>query len=344
MTTTHGGPPRRPSITDVARRAGVSVGTVSNVLNRPDNVAPATRDRVRSAIADLGFVRNASARQLRAGVIRTVGAVVLDIANPFYTEVVRGIEDRISTDDYTLLLSASDEDPAREARYLHLQEEHGVHGIIISPTQASMAPVLAMHERGVRIVLLDVPHEPVPVSTVGVDDARGATLAIDHLLELGHRRIGLINGPDTIRPCVARRTGVHAALSAAGLDPHEVLTEVTVGALTMDAGAVGMSRVLAVPPERRPTATFCVNDLMAVGALGALRRARVPVPSAMAVVGYDDIPIASLVTVPLTTVHQPTHTLGWTAADLLLRVGDGADPQRVVFQPELVVRESTVGG
>lgn len=347
MTTTQGGPPRRPSITDVARRAGVSVGTVSNVLNRPDNVAPATRDRVRSAIADLGFVRNASARQLRAGVIRTVGAVVLDIANPFYTEVVRGIEDRISADDYTLLLSASDEDTTREARYLSLQEEHGVHGIIISPTQASMAPVLAMHERGVRFVLLDVPPEPVPMSTVGVDDARGAALAIDHLLELGHRRIALLNGPDTIRPCVARRAGVHAALEAAGLDPQAVLTEVTVGALTIDAGGVGMSRILALPPDRRPTATFCANDLTAVGALGALRRARVPVPSGMAVVGYDDIPIASLVTVPLTTVHQPTHTLGWTAADLLLRVGtngSGADPQRVVFQPELVVRESTVGG
>lgn len=346
MTSSGHGTARRPSITDVARRAGVSVGTVSNVLNRPDQVAPSTRGRVQATIEELGFVRNASARQLRVGATQTVGVIVLDMANPFFTEIARGIEDRISPDQYTLLLSSSDDDPVREARYLRLHEEHGVHGLIVSPAHTSLDAVLAMRERGVRIVLLDVPRRPVPISCVGVDDVRGARLAVEHLLGLGHRRIGFVNGPDTISQCAARREGAVAALTAAGLDPQEALVEVTVPALDLDAGATGMGRLLALPPARRPSATLCANDLAAVGALRTLRRAGVAVPEEMAVVGYDDIPVASMLAVPLTTVRQPTHTLGWTAADLLLReaAGGGTAPERVVFQPELVVRESTGGG
>lgn len=346
MATQQNGRARRPSITDVAKRAGVSVGTVSNVLNRPDQVTPATRERVQAAIEEMSFVRNASARQLRAGTIRTVGAVVLDIANPFFTEVARGIEDRLAPDEYTLMLSSSDEDPEREARYLRLFEEHGVQGVLVTPSQGSLDVILAMRDRGVGVVLLDATSEVEDVSSVGVDDVRGGQLAVEHLLALGHERLAFVNGPDTIRQCVDRRAGVVAALVAAGRDPQDVLTEVTVGSLNADAGEQAMNEILATDADRRPTATFCVNDLTALGALRALRRADVPVPAAMAVVGYDDVAIAPMLTVPLTSVHQPTHTLGWTAADLLLReaaAGDGAEHQRVLFQPELVVRASTAG-
>jgi len=345
MTTKDNGRSRRPSITDVARRAGVSVGTVSNVLNRPDQVAPATRERVQTAIEALGFVRNASARQLRAGTIRTVGAILLDIGNPFFTEVARGIEDRLSPDDYTLILSSSDEDPAREARYLRLHEEHGVQGIIVSPAQGTLEQILAVRDRGVSVVLLEATPGRTDVSSVGVDDVRGGSLAVEHLLGLGHRRIGFVNGPDSIPQCVDRRAGVVAALTAAGLDPADALVEITVQSLNIDSGDTAMTSMLALGADRRPTGTFCVNDLTALGALRALRRVGVPVPGRMAVVGYDDIQIASMLSVPLTSVRQPTHTLGWTAADLLLRqAGAGADAghQRVLFQPELVVRDSTV--
>lgn len=347
MATKGNGRPRRPSITDVARRAGVSVGTVSNVLNRPDQVTPATRERVQAAIEELNFVRNASARQLRAGTIRTVGAIVLDIANPFFTEVARGIEDRLAPDEYTLMLSSSDEDPEREARYLRLYEEHGVQGVLVTPSQGSLETILALRERGIGVVLLDATAEVDDVSSVGVDDVRGAALAVEHLLDLGHERIAFINGPDSIRQCVDRRAGVVAALVAAGRDPEAVLTEVTVASLNADAGEKAMHELLAIDASRRPTATFCVNDFTALGALRALRWADVRVPDAMAVVGYDDVAIAPMLTVPLTSVHQPTHTLGWTAADLLLREADadgGAEHQRVLFQPELVVRASTAGG
>lgn len=347
MTTMGSARARRPSITDVARRAGVSVGTVSNVLNRPDQVAPATRERVQGVIEDLGFVRNASARQLRSGTLNTVGVVVGDIANPFFTETARGIEDRVSPDNYALLLSSSDEDPEREARFLRMHEEHGVRGLIVSPARADgLEQIFAVRERGMQVVLLHNPPPDIGISSVGVDDVRGAGLAIEHLLDLGHRRIGFINGLDSMRPCVDRRTGVVAALTSAGLDPEEALVEVTAPTFTVDAGDAAMARLLAMRSDLRPTATFCVTDVTALGALRALRRADVPVPGRMAVVGYDDIQFASMVTVPLTSVRQPMHTIGWTAADLLLReaaAGHTTGHQRVLFQPDLIVRESTVG-
>lgn len=344
MAIKEAGRARRPSITDVARRAGVSVGTVSNVLNRPDHVAPTTRDRVQSAIDDLGFVRNAYARQLRVGSVPTLGAIVIDIANPFFTDIARGIEDRISPDDVTLLLSSSDEDEAREAKYLRLHEEQGVQGLIVSPAPGPLDRFTAAKDRGMRIVLLDVPAEPVPISSVGVDDVRGACLAVEHLLALGHRRIALINGPHAIRLCRTRLEGSVQAITDAGLDPDEVLVEVTVSAPTMAEGSAGMSRILAMAAGHRPTATFAANDLLAVGALRALTRAGLKVPDDMALVGYDDIPIVSMLAVPLTSVSQPAHTIGWTAADLLLRTDAASDEhQRIMFQPELIVRESTFG-
>ncbi len=330
---------RRPSVTDVARLAGVSVGTVSNVLNRPDRVAGATRERVLAAIEELGFVRNASARQLRSGEITTIGAVLLDIANPFFTEIARGIEDRLAVDDLTLMLASSDENPDREARYLRLFAEHGVRGLLATPSHGSIDALLAVQDKGIPVVLLD--HvSPVPeLGSVAVDDVTGAGLAITHLLEQGHRRIAFVNGPMTLRQCVDRRDGVVQTLTEHGLDPAEALVELGVDNLNADAGAAALDDLLDRPGPR-PTAVFCVNDLTALGVLRALREHGVPVPEEMAVVGYDDVSFASMLTTPLTSVRQPMHTLGWTAADILLRSGAG-EPEQVVFTPELVVRASS---
>lgn len=347
---------RRPSITDVARAAGVSVGTVSNVLNRPDRVADATRDRVLGVIERLGFVRNASARQLRSGTITTIGAVVLDLGNPFFTEIARGIEDRLAEDDLTLMLASSDSDPEREARYLRLFAEHGVRGILATPSQdgpaddgsgnpgtarSSVERLLPLRAQGIPVVLLDA-TSPVPeLSSVAVDDVTGAALALDHLLDRGHQRIAFLNGPPTLRQCADRRAGVLVALERRGLDPAQVLVDVPVDNLTADDGDLAVRAMLAgVDPTDRPTAMFCVNDLTALGVLRALRDLGVAVPEQMAVVGYDDVSFASMLATPLTSVRQPTHALGWTAADLLLRVGLG-EPEHVVFEPELVVRRSS---
>ncbi len=335
-------PARRASITDVARLAGVAVGTVSNVLNRPDRVSPGTRERVSAAIDELGFVRNASARRLRAGSIPTIGAVVLDIANPYFTEVVRGVEDRLARDDYTLMLASSDGDPDREARYLRLFESHGVQGVLVTPAGGDLTAVAEARSRGLDVVLLDAAAPGTP--SVAVDDVYGASLAVEHLLALGHRRLGFLNGPDSIRQCADRRVGVHAALARAGRGPDAV-TEVTIGSLDSAGGEQGVDTLLAGPGPA-PTALFCVNDLAAIGALRALRRRGITVPDEVAVVGYDDTPLAAELLIPLTSVRQPTHAMGWRAGDLLLRRYDEPDAPavRIEFEPTLVVRASTTRG
>ena len=328
---------RRASITDVARLAGVSAGTVSNVLNHPDHVSERTRAKVLDAIDQLSFVRNASARQLREGRSRTVGAVVLDIANPFFTATARGIEDRLAQDDLVLMLASSDEEPQREARFVRQFVEHGVRGLLVTPSQGSLDTLLRVRERGTDVVLLDHTSPFPGISSVAVDDVRGAGLAAAHLLELGHQRIAFLNGPTSIRQCADRRQGVVEALLAAGLDPGRALVELPLRSLNADGGARAMAELLERPGPL-PTATFCVNDLTALGALRVLREVNLPVPRAMAVVGYDDVNFAAELAVPLTSVRQPSHEIGWRAADLLLGVGE---PEQVLFQPELVVRASS---
>ncbi|MFC8923000.1 LacI family DNA-binding transcriptional regulator [Cellulosimicrobium sp. NPDC057127] len=339
MTTAS--PRRRASVSDVARHAQVSVGTVSNVLNRPDRVSDATRERVLAAIAELSFVPSGPARQLRAGTITTVGAVVLDIANPFFTDVARGIEDRLARDDYTLMVASSEEDPGREARYLRLFEEHGVQGVMVVPATDDVDHLLALRARGVGVVLLDRPSPTPELASVAVDDVRGGELAARHLVEQGRTRIAFLNGPHAIRQCADRLRGVVRALDDAGLDPAEHLVEVTLGSLNADGGEVATRALLA--RDDRPTALFCVNDLVALGALRTLRREGVDVPGDVAVVGYDDVVFAGELATPLTSVRQPTHRLGERAADLLL-AGTAAPAEHVVFQPELVVRASSTGG
>ncbi|MFI6426080.1 LacI family DNA-binding transcriptional regulator [Promicromonospora sp. NPDC050880] len=328
---------RRASIADVARTAGVSVGTVSNVLNRPDRVLPGTRERVEAAIAELSFVRNGSARQLRAGTITTIGAIVLDIANPFFTDVARGIEERLDRDDFTLMVASSDDDLGREQRYLRLFEEHGVQGIMVVPTTDEIEHLLAVRRRGTGVVLLDRPSPDPSISSVAVDDVRGGELAARHLLDQGHTRIAFLNGPHTIRQCADRHEGVVKALVAAGLDPEQALTETTVTSLNAEGGEAAIRGLLESGDQ--PTAVFCVNDLVALGVLRTLRTENIAVPTDMAVVGYDDVAFAAELSTPLTSVRQPTHELGVRAADLLLTGADTAE--HVMFQPTLVVRGSS---
>lgn len=333
------GGPVRASVNDVARVARVSLGTVSNVLNRPERVSPETRARVEQAIASLNYIRNGSARQLRAGTITTVGAIVLDIANPFFTEVARGIEDRLAEEDHTLMLASSDEHHAREARYVRLFEEHGVLGILVTPAGPDIEHLLALRDRGVGVVLLDRTSPDPTLPSVAVDDVAGAAMAVEHLLTNGHTRIGFINGPVTIKQCADRRAGVLRAIRSAGL-PDAAVTELTASALNALGGETCTEELLALPTP--PTAIFCVNDLTALGAMRALRECGLAIPDAMAVVGYDDVNFASMLATPLTSVRQPTYQLGHVAADLLLRGARSGQPaQQVEFQPSLIIRASS---
>jgi len=332
---------RRWSIKDVAQRAGVSVGTVSNVLNRPSLVAAGTRARVEAAITELGFVRHGAARQLRAGTSRAVGAIVLDISNPFFTDVARGIEDRLAEDDYILVLASSDERVDKERRYLHLLEEQGVQGVLLSPADADLSWLEPTRERGTSIVLLDRPAPDDTLCSVAVNDVTGGELAATHLIELGHKRIGFVNGSTKIRQCADRRKGVRNALKKAKLPITTSLVEVTVNALNASGGEEALERLLSLADP--VTAILCANDLTALGVLRGLRRNNIEVPDQMAVVGYDDVEFASVLTTPLTSVRQPRYQIGRAAADLLLDEASSAGHvhKQIWFEPELVVRESS---
>jgi LacI family transcriptional regulator, galactose operon repressor len=327
------------SIKEVAREAGVSIGTVSNVLNRPDTVAPATRKRVLDAISTLGYVRNDSARQLRAGRSRTIALVVLDVANPFFTDVARGAEAAVEQSGDMVIVCNSGQDVARERRHLDQLEEQRVLGVLITPVDDGPdSRVEQLINRGMPVVLVDRGSGHPSRCSVAVDDVLGGRLAGTHLLERGHRRIGYIGGPFSIRQVADRHAGLAAALGGqAGLRVVEMPS------LSVAAGRQAASTLASADPADRVTAVFCANDLLALGALQELTRRGLRVPDDVAIVGYDDIEFAAAAAVPLSSVRQPREQLGRSAAQLLLEeLGDPHHQHRhVVFKPDLVVRRST---
>jgi LacI family transcriptional regulator len=333
---------RSAGIKDVARLAGVSVGTVSNVLNRPDRVSDATRTRVQAAMAELRFVRNESARALRAGRSRTVGVVVLDVANPFFTDVAAGVEEVAEAHGAMTVLCNSGQDAGRERRYLDQLVEQRVLGILVTPVDGGGQRLSEVRERGVPVVLVDRAAAD-PGCSVAVDDVLGGRLAAEHLLGRGHERLAFVGGPLAIDQVRDRHTGVLAALSAAGRGEGSLVV-VETAALAIDEGRAAGARLAALPAARRPTAVFCANDLLALGLLQEMTRRRVGVPEDLAIVGYDDIEFAAAAAVPLSSVRQPRQQLGRAAMELLMdEVRDpvGHAHRQLVFEPELVVREST---
>src|SRR5947207_6448526 len=198
----------KSSIREVAKRAGVSLRNVSNVLNRPEIVAKETRERVSSAIEEIGFVRNGSARQLRAGTSQYIGLVVLDVANPFFTEVARGVEDLANQAGYAVILCNSDDSVDKESHYLQVLEEQRARGVLITPVQSDASYLQRFRKRGIAVVLLDRPSKIKDLCSVAVDDVRGGELATSHLLDQGHVRIGFVHGALSIRNCADRRRGV----------------------------------------------------------------------------------------------------------------------------------------
>ncbi len=330
------------SIRHVAAEAGVSVGTVSNVLNRPEHVAEHTRDRVNAAIRELGFVRNESARQLRAGRSRMIGLVVLDVANPFFTDLARGVEDEVSKAGLAVILCNSDEQEGKERRYLDLLEEHRVQGVLITPVGAT-ATLERLRRRGTPVVLVDSRALSHGQCSVAVDDVLGGDLAVTHLVETGHERIAYISGPPAIRQVADRLEGALRALGRAGRRRDSLLV-IEASALNVASGKWAGSKIIEMPAKTRPTAVFCANDLIALGVLQEMTRNRVRVPEDISIVGYDDIEFAAAAAVPLTSVRQPRLELGRTAARLLLEESDGTQGhqhRQVIFEPELVSRRST---
>lgn len=349
---------RKVSIREVAELAGVSLGTVSNVLNSPDKVRADTRERVRKAMRELGFVRSYAASQLRKRGSNTVGIIVLDIKNPFFMEAAAAIEKRLRRDGCHLMLASSDGSPAREAELLDSYAGMDVRGIILTPSDTSttagrQALVKKIDDLGLPVVLFDHPPVSSKYPAVYVDDRVGEERAVAHLLQLGHRRIAFLNGPDGIRQSQDRLEGARSAFAKAGLDVDDLVVATAARYRTPD-GADVVRTLMQQHPEI--TAIACANDLLAIGASIALREMGLRVSEDVSLVGYDDIDIARQLSTPLTSIHQPMNGMGWSAAGMLLEASGTAseggvnDPQEdsengevesLSLHPELVVRSST---
>lgn len=330
------------SVRDVAREAGVSVGTVSNVLNNPQRVAAPTVTRVHAAIERLGFVRNDAARQLRAGRSRSIGLVVLDVGNPFFTDVARGADTRAGEHGFTVLVANSDERREREATSIDRFEEQRVLGMLISPLDDDLGRLRRLRERGTPIVLVDRSTDDTGISSVAVDDVHGGRLAARHLLDSGRRRLVYVGGPAGIRQVGDRLLGARRVVARHRGATLDVITQPS---LSVTEGRRAGVAIAALPRRSRPDAVFCANDLLAIGVMRSLRDAGLAIPDDLSVIGYDDIDFARSTEVPLTSIQQPSWTIGQTAVDLLLRhvVDRDAEAEHVRFEPALVARESTGG-
>jgi LacI family transcriptional regulator len=320
---------------------------VSNVLNRPDAVAEGTRQRVLAVIERLGYVRSESARQLRAGHSRIIALLVLDIANPFFVEMARGAQLAAREAGLAVMVCNSAADPAEESDYLAMFAEQRVRGVLLTPTDGTGDDPGVMRHRGLPFVFADRELPSAQACSVSVDDVAGGRLAVGHLLAAGHRRVMYLSGPAHLTQSRDRHTGALAAFDEARLS-RDRLTVIEAARFDVAAGRETAVRLLATAGPDRPTAVFCANDLLALGALQALYAAGIRVPEDIALVGYDDIDFAGAAAVPLTSVRQPAHRIGRTAAELLIEeTGERAAEhvhQRIVFRPELVVRASSLPG
>lgn len=334
---------RAASIKDVANHAGVAVGTVSNVLNNPDRVAPKTLARVLASISELGFVRNDVARQLRAGQSRTVGLIVLDIGNPFFSSVSRAAEDAAAEGGNAVVLGNSGHDAQRERHYIELFEEHRVQGLLISPVSEISGRLQELAKRGTKVILVDSPATGGTLSSVSVDDVHGGYVATKHLLQTGRRRLAYLAGPQHFHQVTDRLEGARRAV---GEVPGSTLEVLQATDLTVLAGRSVGDNLVARERAELPDGLFCANDLLALGVMQALTMLHtLRIPEDMALVGYDDIDFAASAVVPLTSVRQPAALIGRTAIELLTEQLADADaaPRAVVFKPELVIRQSTAG-
>lgn len=331
----------RITIKDVARDAGVSMNTVSRVLNDRPDVNPETRRRVQRTIETLGYRPNALARSLLQRRSRTIGHVVPNYANPNVARQLQAVQDTMTAAGYTVISFDTQERPATQRMALQALEEKVADGLIMTPV-SSRDDALGRLSSRIPLVLTNREVLGLDVDRVVSDNILGARLAIEHLISLGHRTIGYITSDRQVSTVEDRLTGYRQALEAADL-PVEAELMVRVDA-SIEAATVATRRMFELRPD--VTALFVYNDFMAVGVLSTLLEMGLRVPNDIAIVGFDDIVYAPYLRVPLTTVSQQTDAIGQTAAQLLIaRMEDPSRaPQRIVLEPHLVVRASTVGG
>lgn len=313
-----------PTIRDVARQAGVSTATVSRVISGADPAKPQTRARVLAAIETLGYRPSAVARSLKLRTTRTLGLLVTDIQNPYYPEIVRAVEDAALERNLAVLLCNGADDPSREETYLDLLVDRRVDGIIIASSglQERQGAWLA-RRRSVPVVLVNWAAPDMRLPAILGDNRAGGRLATEHLLSLGHRRIGHLSAPARNAAAGERLGGIREALERAGQDPDSLVV------VEGDGRVAGGERAVLELLERMPdiTGIVCYNDLTAIGAVRKLRAQGRQVPADISIVGYDDIALSALVDPPLTTVAQPTAEMGrWAVRRLGELIGLAGGP------------------
>jgi LacI family transcriptional regulator len=328
----------RITMADVAREAGVSSMTVSRVINDKGDVSPDTRQRVLEVIERLGYRPSGIARGLATQRTGTLGLVIPDIANPFFAGVARGVEEGAYAKNYNVFLCNTEEDPQRELAVLKSLEEKRVDGLVLCSSRLDDGELRSVVARYTAVVLVNRRLAGTGVHSVLIDDETGGRLATQHLLDGGHRAVGFLAGPAVSHSGRERAVGYRAALALAGVPANPGWLRNCFP--TVQGGQEATRELLAEHPEL--TALFCYNDLVAVGALQACAELGHLVPGSVAVVGYDDIPLAALVTPPLTTCHVSRLELGAQAVRLLLNQIEGCpdDCGEIVLRPELVVRAS----
>jgi len=329
----------KTTIKDVADYAGVSKATVSRVLNNYPYVADDVRKRVHQAMLDLGYQPNRSARRLRANSSDILGLIIPDIQNPLFQSVVRGVEDAAYEQQMNVILCNTDDIPEKQRVYLRVMQAERAAGVLVVPTLPSDGEVLRpVQEAGTPIVLLDRDVDQFEADQVRTDNVHGAYAAVWHLTTLGYKRIAIIAGSQYLTPGHERLRGYKEALEKAALALDYTL--IKEGNFRVESGYTLTRDLMTVPDP--PDAIFVSNNLMTLGALRALHELSIRIPQDVALVGFDDMPWASDLHPPLTTVAQPGYELGKTAVELLLsRIAKPTLPfRRIMLQPQLIVRQS----
>jgi LacI family transcriptional regulator len=323
---------------DVARHAGVALGTVSNVLNNPHKVADQTRQRVETAIAELGFVRNSAARTLAAGTTDTIGLVLVDIGNSFFVDIARGAEAATAAAGLKLLLANSDVDQEKQDTYLDLFDEARAAGLLLAPLDGSLAAARLVQSHGRPVVLVNAPVGSDGMCSVIVNEELGGHLAAQHLIAQGARRLAFLGGPFQLHAISQRLHGARKAAEEAGVD----LTVIETHSLNIGEGRTIGRQALETSPT--VDGVVCASDPLAIGVIQTAMELGISVPDDLIVIGYDDNHFAAESAIPISTVAQPGRRMGEVATQLLLaEITEVAEHRhaRIVLDPHLIPRRST---
>jgi DNA-binding LacI/PurR family transcriptional regulator len=328
------------NISDLARHLRLSTATISRALNRPEAVAPGTRQRVLQAVQRTGYQLNGIARSLRTQHTRTIGMIVSDIRNPFFSAMVKAVEDIARVNGFTVLVCNADEDGRNEEAALRLFIERHVSGVIHCSVGANPDLIRVLQNRSTPIIDLDRESGLEKVDTVILNNELGAALATQHLIDLGHRRLAMIAGPTHLSNGRTRLAGFRKTLRKARLAlPKEY---VEIGDFREESGRRAAKKLISL--SKRPTGLVVANNEMMAGALSVIRQRRVKIPAELSLVSFDDARWAQYLEPPLTVVAQPTEKMGCCAAEILLSRLHKKNRKRFetrIFQPELIIRAST---